>query len=108
MLWILTRLLLLELIRASDEKFAEVRNVGKNYCIAAIKADEVSGIGSYLFREAMANIIVKGTLNKPDAKVDDLLFLLEDRDYEVRLLVLKELVDYFGVNKSSAPECAPG
>lgn len=103
-----THPLLLELIRASDEKFTEVRNAAKTYCIDAIKADEVSGIGSYLFREAMANIIVKGTLNKSDAMVDDLLFLLEDRDYEVRLLVLKELVDYFAVNKSNALECAPG
>lgn len=105
---IITNSLLLELICSSNDKFAEVRNVAKTYCITAIKTDQVSGIGSYLFREAMANIIVKGTLNKSDAKVDDLLFLLEDRDYEVRLLVLKELVEYFAENKSNTPECIPG
>lgn len=82
--------------------------MAKDYCMTSIKQDQVSGIGSYLFREAMANITVMGTLNKPHAKVDDLLFLLQDRDYEVRLLVLQKLVNYFAINTTTSAECVPG
>lgn len=57
----------------------------------------------------MANIAVMGTLNKPDAKVDSILFLLEDRDYEVRLLVLQKLLNHFTDSKHITDSaCIPG
>lgn len=68
----------------------------------------MSGIGSYLLREGMANIAVMGTLNKVNAKVDDILFLLEDHDYEVRLLVLQKLLNYFTSNTTVTNECITG
>ncbi|KAG1120760.1 hypothetical protein G6F42_012679 [Rhizopus arrhizus] len=86
------------LIELADDQFARLRSSAKEYCVHAIQSDAVSGIGSYLMRESMANIIVNGTLNnKPDAKVDDLLFLLQDHDYEVRLLVLQKLYSYYSI-----------
>lgn len=97
------------MIQLSDGKFATIRKLAKEYCMTAIMGDQVSGIGSYLLREAMANITVLGTLNKPSAKVDDVLFLLQDRDYEVRLLVLQKLLTHFNANSSEVfSECISG
>lgn len=101
--------LFVELIQLSNEKFTGIRSLAKEYCVVSIKQDEVSGIGSYLLRENMASIAVMGTLNKPNAKVDDILFLLEDRDYEVRLLVLQKLLTYFTTpNSFVLDECISG
>jgi hypothetical protein len=98
---------MIELIKLSNVEFANIRSLAKEYCMTAIKEDQVSGIGSYLLREGMANITVMGTLNKPNAKVDDILFLLQDHDYEVRLLVLQKLLNHFTTAEIS-PECIPG
>ncbi|GAA5795031.1 hypothetical protein HPULCUR_000382 [Helicostylum pulchrum] len=97
-----------ELIKLSNEKFAGVRIFAKEYCMTSIKEDQVSGIGSYLVRESMANITVMGTLHKLYAKVDDLLFLLQDRDYEVRLLVLQKLLNYFNNQTETSADCVSG
>jgi DUF1009 family protein len=96
------------LLQLSNTQFADIRTEAKEFSIQAINNDQFSGIGSYLARESMANVIVIGTLNKPNAKVDDLLFLLMDHDYEVRLLVLQKLLDHFGSSTEYAAECLPG
>lgn len=67
----------------------------------AIKNDQINGIGTYLVRENMANIIVMGTLNKSNVDISSLLFLLLDHDYEVRLLVLQKLLNYFSANRQT-------
>ncbi|KAI7907871.1 putative death-receptor fusion protein-domain-containing protein [Cokeromyces recurvatus] len=84
-----------ELMELTKNKFADIRKRTKKYCLDAIKDDQILGIGSYLVRESMANIIVMSTLYKPNAKIDDIMFLLVDRDYEVRFLVLQKLLNYF-------------
>ncbi|CAO3622452.1 unnamed protein product [Mucor fragilis] len=88
-----------DLMALANEHFAGLRSHAKEYCICTINSDVVSGIGAYLMRESMATIIVHGTLdnNKSNAKVEDLLFLLEDHDYEVRLLTLQKLLNYYSV-----------
>lgn len=96
------------MLQLSDTQFADIRAKAKEYSIEAINEDQFSGIGSYLVRESMANIIVIGTLNRPNAKVDDLLFLLVDHDYEVRLLVLQKLLDHFKSNAEYSAEWFPG
>jgi hypothetical protein len=105
----IANIVFIELIQLANEKFASIRSLAKEYCMAAIKEDQVSGIGSYLLREGMANITVMGTLNKPNAKVENVLFLLQDHDYEVRLLVLQKLFNYFNSNTLEvAIECVSG
>lgn len=96
------------MLQLSDAHFGDIRAKAKEYSIQAINDDQFSGIGSYLVRESMANIIVIGTLTKPTAKVDDLLFLLTDHDYEVRLLVLQKLLDHFKSNTEFSAECLSG
>ncbi|CEP08348.1 hypothetical protein [Parasitella parasitica] len=83
-----------ELIQLADVTFAPVRSAAMEYCMDAIQK-ETLGIASYLVREKMANNIVNTTLKKPNANVEQLLFLLRDRDYEVRLLVLEKLLEYY-------------
>ncbi|OAD04769.1 hypothetical protein MUCCIDRAFT_79865 [Mucor lusitanicus CBS 277.49] len=89
-----------ELMELADEYFAGLRSHAKDYCVSTINSDEISGIGAYLMREGMATIIVNSTLdgNTSNVKVDDLLFLLQDHDYEVRLLVLQKLLNYYSVH----------
>ncbi|KAI9474087.1 MAG: putative death-receptor fusion protein-domain-containing protein [Benjaminiella poitrasii] len=85
-----------ELLELTQTKFITIRKKTKEYCMHVIKDDQMSGIGSYLVRESMANIITLSTLfNNNNANLTDLLFLLVDRDYEVRLLVLQKLLNYF-------------
>ncbi|KAL9548457.1 hypothetical protein MBANPS3_005670 [Mucor bainieri] len=101
------------LVALADEHFASLRSHVKDYCVSTIHSDAVAGIGAYLVRESMATIIVNDTLdsNKPHGppQVHDLVFLLQDHDYEVRLLVLQKLLNYYSVcpaeNKSSSGVC---
>ncbi|KAI8891289.1 hypothetical protein K501DRAFT_235278 [Backusella circina FSU 941] len=87
-----------ELQQLALTSFKQVREQYVAYCIEHMK-DDKPGIGSYLLRQAMANIIVTHSLQSD--KVDDVLFLITDRDYEVRLLVLEKLLSYFSQNSSS-------
>ncbi|KAI9246127.1 putative death-receptor fusion protein-domain-containing protein [Sporodiniella umbellata] len=75
--------------------FAEIRDVVVPICLKEITSNNIHGIGSYLYRQAIANVILINTLKEPNADTDSLLVLLEDRDYEVRLLTLEKLTKYF-------------
>jgi hypothetical protein len=90
--------LFLELQQLTLVSFKQVREQYVAYCVDHMK-DDKPGIGSYLVRQAMANIIVTHSLQS--GQVDDVLFLITDRDYEVRLLVLEKLLNYFSQNASS-------
>ncbi|CAO3700663.1 unnamed protein product [Rhizopus stolonifer] len=84
-----------ELLESSNASFADLKQIAKSVCMEAIADSGIEGIGSYLLRQAIANIILFSTLSKTNAEVDDILALIEDRDYEVRLLALEKLSNYF-------------
>ncbi|KAI8985419.1 putative death-receptor fusion protein-domain-containing protein [Pilobolus umbonatus] len=90
-----------ELVQLSNIQFNGVRDMVKEFCMRHMDDISSSYIGSYLFREAMANIIILYMLNKPDPDINRLLFLLQDRDYEVRILILQKLTAFYtDTNKS--------
>ncbi|KAL0077011.1 putative death-receptor fusion protein-domain-containing protein [Phycomyces blakesleeanus] len=88
-----------EMQTISSEKLQVVRNEVFNYCSSTVHQSDVNAaeIGRYLVRQNMARVIMLGTLKKyqPNAQLINVLFLLEDRDYEVRLEALEQLQGYF-------------
>ncbi|KAG1310778.1 hypothetical protein G6F64_004314 [Rhizopus arrhizus] len=85
-----------DLLQNSSSYFAELKQAAKSACMKAISDSEMDGIGSYLLRQAASNIILFSVLNEPNAEVESILSLIEDRDYEIRLLALEKLANYFG------------
>ncbi|KAI9028199.1 putative death-receptor fusion protein-domain-containing protein [Phycomyces nitens] len=90
----------------SIETLPLLRNEICNYCSSTIHQSDynTAEIGRYLVRQNMARIIMLGTLRKyqPNAQLINVLFLLEDRDYEVRLEALEQLHAYFKNNQDVA------
>jgi hypothetical protein len=87
--------LVTDLLQNSSSYFAELKQAAKSACMKAISDSEIDGIGSYLLRQAASNIILFSVLNEPNAEVESILSLIEDRDYEIRLLALEKLANYF-------------
>ncbi|CAO3590067.1 unnamed protein product [Absidia cylindrospora] len=85
-----------ELLSISDEAFEGLRGFVLSYASQAIQTkDEAEHIGTYLARQSMANIIILGYLNFGVGELPDVLYLLDDRDYEVRLLTMTKLMSHF-------------
>ncbi|RCH98462.1 hypothetical protein CU097_011572 [Rhizopus azygosporus] len=84
-----------ELLQSSTSSFAELQLTAVSICQKIISNSQLHGIGAYLLRQAAANIVLLNALNRPDHDIDDVLYLIEDRDYEVRLLALEKLLTHF-------------
>ncbi|KAI8097284.1 putative death-receptor fusion protein-domain-containing protein [Halteromyces radiatus] len=85
-----------ELISVSDESFETLRGFVLSYCNETIQTkSEVGLIGTYLARQSMANVVVLGHLNFGISELPSILYLLDDPDYEVRLLTMTKLMTYF-------------
>lgn len=89
----------IEYLALSDKSFEILRSASISDCGKSIliKSD-THLIGKYLEREAMANIIILGYLNLDVGDLIDYLYLLDDHDYEVRLLFMTKLMKKFSVN----------
>ncbi|KAI8979250.1 putative death-receptor fusion protein-domain-containing protein [Mycotypha africana] len=94
----------LELIQLSDTVLIDLRATLKALCTDAIRSNQISGFGSYLFRESIANIIITTTLNDTKVNLDTMLFLLADKDYEVRLTTVQRLTAFIQHNVSEEIE----
>ncbi|KAG0183361.1 hypothetical protein DFQ28_008852 [Apophysomyces sp. BC1034] len=95
-----------ELMSLATTEFPVLQDAIVEHCREGIFHGDISDIGAYLLRQKMAGIIVSATLKKGDA-LDDILRLMEDRDYEVRLIVMEKLKAHFstpGANVHGAPE----
>ncbi|KAI8341979.1 putative death-receptor fusion protein-domain-containing protein [Chlamydoabsidia padenii] len=86
-----------ELLSVSDESFESLRGFVLSYCSEFIKSSThgEQHIGDYLARQSMANVIILGYLNFGISELPDVLYLLDDPDYEVRLLVMSKLMEHF-------------
>ena len=83
------------------QHFSALRSRLVNFSLQAIKSEQHENvIGNYLVRETLAAILVTDSLLKPQVHLDSILFLLQDCDYEVRLLVLQKLLDHVHADKS--------
>lgn len=69
-------------------------------CVQGLSIESIDHpvIGGYLVRQAMANIVVLSALKgyKDNMKLTDVLYLLDDRDYEVRLTTMQRLENHIG------------
>ncbi|ORZ21579.1 putative death-receptor fusion protein-domain-containing protein [Absidia repens] len=96
-----------ELLSISDEAFEGLRGFVLSYASQAIQnKDEAEHIGTYLARQSMGNIIILGYLNLGVGELPDVLYLLDDRDYEVRLLAMTKLMSHF--SKVDDADALPG
>ncbi|KAF7721980.1 hypothetical protein EC973_003893 [Apophysomyces ossiformis] len=75
-------------------EFSSLRDVIFEHCHQGIFDTDISGIGAYLLRQKMADIIVSASFKK-GSSLGDILHLMQDRDYEVRLIVMEKLKDHF-------------
>lgn len=82
-------------MQSSASSFAELQLTAIPICQRIINDCELHGIGAYLLRQAAANIVLLNALNRLDHEIDTVLYLIEDRDYEVRLLALEKMLTYF-------------
>ncbi|ORX55175.1 hypothetical protein DM01DRAFT_1407189 [Hesseltinella vesiculosa] len=91
-----------ELVMLSDEAFETLRQFTLSYCSQAILvAPEMLQIGNYLARQSMASALIHGYTKFGLGELKDLLFLLDDPDYEVRLTTMTKLMDYFAAMDAS-------
>ncbi|KAI7864734.1 putative death-receptor fusion protein-domain-containing protein [Spinellus fusiger] len=88
-----------DILKLYVDELQLLRSTVLNYCNSTICQfkDDLSVIGMYLTRQQMTNIITLGNLRNytHDAQLTDILFLLNDPDYEVRQLVMKQLSEHF-------------
>lgn len=88
-------------MQSSVSSFAELQLTAVSICQRIISNSQLHGIGAYLLRQAAANIVLLNALNRPDHEIDDILYLIEDRDYEVRLLALEKFLTHFKKRETS-------
>jgi hypothetical protein len=86
-----------ELLSVSDESFESLRGLVISYCSEATRESATSErhIGTYLARQSMANVVVLAYLNFGIGELPDIMYLLDDPDYEVRLLAMSKLMEHF-------------
>ncbi|KAI8363968.1 hypothetical protein EDC96DRAFT_208244 [Choanephora cucurbitarum] len=83
------------------QHFSDIRSRLVQFSLETIQSDQKENvIGGYLVRETLAAILVTDNLLKPQLQFDSILFLLQDRDYEVRLMFLQKLLDHVQAGKS--------
>ncbi|KAI8366706.1 putative death-receptor fusion protein-domain-containing protein [Radiomyces spectabilis] len=94
-----------ELKAMVEQAFQPLRQVYFDQCNQTIaqRSSGIHGVGAYLLKQMMANIITLTVIKRyrEDVALTDILYLLDDNDYEVRLQTMKNLKEALDETKDA-------
>ncbi|RIA98284.1 putative death-receptor fusion protein [Glomus cerebriforme] len=97
---------IMELLELMEDKFFEIRQLLFDMSLCDFfdinyinKNQDMSKVGYYLVRQQMARIIIKCLINQENPEHSQIIIdILSDSDYEVRLVGLEMLINFFNSN----------